>query len=109
MRLTRGLGVVFMLAAASCGGDRTAAQEAVKRVLHDPDSARFGSLTRVGETGLCVTVNARDRSGEYVGDLVAIVRKYEGQWVSGAEFVESHQRCAELLKRPSTRQVSDGP
>src|SRR4051812_46643190 len=70
MRLTRiGRCATFLACAflvAGCG-DEGAAKDAVKRMLNDPDSAKFSDLrpgTTKGDT--CGFVNAKNRMGGYV-------------------------------------------
>lgn len=43
------------------------AQDAVKRLLNDPESARFTDLTTGPDGNVCGMVNAKNRMGGYVG------------------------------------------
>jgi hypothetical protein len=43
------------------------AEEAVKRLLNDPDSAQFSKVTTSSGGNVCGLVNARNRMGGYVG------------------------------------------
>ena len=56
--------------------DKQAIQDGIKKVLKDPESARFGPLVAgkdpKGLIFVCGTINARNSFGGYVGDRVFI-------------------------------------
>ena len=76
------IGVVILgcLLLTSCGGDESEAKKAVLANLKDPDSAKFGKFTKVGENHACMTVNAKNSMGGYTGDKQAFLKKEEGKW-----------------------------
>lgn len=66
------------LALCGCNSDQRAAERAVKDMLKNPDSAKFGDFyfndkTKAG----CLTVNAKNSMGGYTGDQQAFVIKVE--------------------------------
>jgi hypothetical protein len=74
------------------------ARAAVLKALKDPDSAKFGKFTQVGNYA-CLTVNARNSLGGYTGDQQAILVKITDEWrVAGIEKV-AHSSCVEAIKR----------
>jgi hypothetical protein len=48
-------------------GQDSGAEKAVLASLRDPDSAKFGKFTLVGQDRACLTVNARNSVGGYTG------------------------------------------
>ena len=89
--------------------EEVAAQKAVLAVLNDPESARFGAFNIVeqGYRGIaaCLTVNAKNGFGGYVGNREAMLVKKSGQWhaiqigfdMGGGREV-SHEYCLEQMK-----------
>lgn len=75
--------VLFALVLAACG-EESDIQKAVKTGLKDPDSAKFGSYSVVtskkGGTYACITVNAKNSMGGYVGNKEAVVQKSKDGW-----------------------------
>lgn len=60
--------VLTALSLGACTNDN-AAKDAVKAVLNDPDSAKFGTLQAGNQPGdVCGFVNAKNRMGGYVGE-----------------------------------------
>jgi len=78
------LALVALLATLSrCGGNRSGAEEAVRAILKDPESARFGNFYYNDKTHKgCLTVNARNSMGGYTGDQQAYVEKGKDGWKS---------------------------
>lgn len=71
-RITRSLAITLITASlttlTSCGTEGDA-KDAVKRLLNDPDSARFEGLNPgVSKKDICGYVNAKNRMGGYVGN-----------------------------------------
>ncbi len=62
-------------AEAEAKSDEGQVKQAVRNSLKDPDSAKFGSFVLIGEDGACITVNARNSFGGYVGDRHAYLVK----------------------------------
>lgn len=70
-------------ALTACDRNRSGAEEAVRNVLKDPDSARFGEFYFNPKNGRgCLTVNAKNSMGGYTGDQQAYVEKTEAGWES---------------------------
>lgn len=84
---------------AGCS-DSSAARDAVKAGLKDPDSAEFGAIdVREGPGGkwACVTVNARNSFGGYTGDQQVKLTYVEGkgwQWFGDPAEI-SHESCVD--------------
>ena len=73
-------------------------QEAVLSSLKDPDSAKFGKMTRVKDKGACLTVNAKNALGGYTGDQQAYLMKTENKWeVFQIEGGLGHEGCIEIM------------
>lgn len=82
---------------AGCGGSEAEAKKAVLANLIDPDSAKFGKFTQVGEDRACMTVNAKNSMGGYTGDKQALLKKVDGKWET--YFMDfSHDRCIERIQ-----------
>lgn len=80
MRITLALASAALLVA--CSG-RSGAEDAVRKILKDPESARFGDFYFNSKTGKgCLTVNAKNSMGGYTGDQQAYVRRGEDGWES---------------------------
>lgn len=81
---------------AGCGGSETEAKKAVLANLKDPDSAKFGKFTQVGEKLACMTVNAKNSMGGYNGDKQAFLKKVDGKWEFSFMQNVSHDTCIEM-------------
>ncbi|EQB17813.1 hypothetical protein [Novosphingobium lindaniclasticum] len=70
---------------SACNSNRSAAEDAVRESLKDPDSAKFGDFSFNEKTQKgCLTVNAKNEMGGYTGDQQAHVMKTEEGWVTVA-------------------------
>lgn len=70
--------VTATLLIAGCT-DQGKAKDEVRRLLNDPESARFSQLTPGKQSGdTCGLVNARNRMGGYVGDTPFFFEKSSG-------------------------------
>jgi hypothetical protein len=75
----------------------TGAKKAVRDSLKDPYSARFGAFTQIGDEA-CITVNAKNVYGGYVGDRQVSLYLSDGKWVV-ANFLElTHKECVDFFK-----------
>ena len=75
------LALTFVIPLVACSGNRSSAEAAVRKALNDPDSAKFGEFyfnekTKKG----CLTVNAKNAMGGYVGDRQAYVLQTDKGW-----------------------------
>jgi hypothetical protein len=66
---------------AACDRNRSGAEDAVRKVMKDPDSAKFGEFyfnatTKKG----CLAVNGRNAMGGYTGEQQAYVQKTDKGW-----------------------------
>ncbi len=88
--------ILGCLLLAGCGGSESEAKKAVLENLKDPDSAKFGKFSQVGESLACLTVNAKNSMGGYTGDKQAFLKKIDGKW----EFITtqeiSHDMCIQM-------------
>ena len=85
------IAVAIAATLAGCDGRERLVQTAVKGVLNDPDSAKFGSIDVHGhDAGLvaCGTVNAKNRMGGYVGEMPFMV------WSDKVYFDEGDYKVA---------------
>ena len=63
------------------GCERRDAEAVVRADLKDPDSAKFGDFYYNSQTKKgCLTVNAKNEMGGYIGDQQAYVMKGPGGW-----------------------------
>lgn len=80
-------------------GEESAIQASVKAGLKDPESAQFGKYIKVtskkGETYACITVNAKNAMGGYVGKKQAVLLKSKERW----EFLGTHEIPQELCQQ----------
>jgi hypothetical protein len=80
MRIARRF--IFLIALSSgllAGCSNQEAQEAVKKLLNDPESARFSEVKAGKQQGdVCGMVNAKNRMGGYVGDTPFFYEKSSG-------------------------------
>ena len=82
---------------AACGGVENEAKTAVLARLKDPDSAKFGKFTQADENNACLTVNARNSMGGYVGNQQASLVRKDGKWfVIDIEDI-SHEMCVNTM------------
>jgi hypothetical protein len=88
--------IVGCLLLAGCGGSEAEAKKAVLANLKDPDSAKFGKFTQVGEKLACMTVNAKNSMGGYTGDKQAFLEKVDGKWEFYFTQDVSHDMCIEM-------------
>lgn len=89
------IGVLFFAFYESA---ESSAKKAVLERLNDPDSAKFGKFTLVDKNSACLTFNARNRVGGYVGNHQAKLVKSNGVWdVIGSSEI-SHSECVEYMK-----------
>lgn len=100
-RIARPSSLVLLLGAAAiltaCQSDRAAAEKAVKEVLKDPDSARFGDFYFNEQTGEgCLGVNAKNSMGGYTGEQQAVLYKEDGEWRTGVTMEISHADCKSM-------------
>lgn len=89
--------ILGCLLLAGCGGSESEAKKAVLENLKDPDSAKFGKFTQVGEDRACMTVNAKNSMGGYTGDQQAFLNKVDGRWETYFMDV-SHEWCIERMQ-----------
>jgi hypothetical protein len=68
-------------------------KKAVLAILKDPDSAKFGEFTQINEVRACMTVNAKNSMGGYVGDQQAFLRKEGGKWMGYILEGATHDWC----------------
>lgn len=84
----------------ACGGDESAAKQAVLGRLKDPDSAKFSKFSLVGEKGACLTVNAKNSMGGYTGNAQAFLIKKEKVWyVVDIDKDLSHEQCIDMISK----------
>lgn len=73
-------------------------QEAVLGSLKDPDSAKFGKMTKANESNACLTVNAKNSMGGYTGDQQAYLIKSKNKWeVLQIDGDLGHDMCIKIL------------
>ncbi len=88
--------IVGCLLLVGCGGSEAEAKKAVLANLKDPDSAKFGKFTQVGESLACLTVNAKNSMGGYTGDKQAFLKKEDGKWAFYFTQDMSHDMCIKM-------------
>ena len=97
--IARALGLLAVtMIVPACSGPETQAQEAVRAVMSDPGSAKFGEFTlSESETEACLAVSGRSSSGEQGGNQQAALTKLETGWaVLGVDPI-SHSQCVEII------------
>lgn len=104
--LSAGLAVL----ASGCGGAESAAQDAVREALRDPDSAKFGEFTS-GSDGegewACLTVNAKNSFGGYTGDQQARLRRNGSRdWEVMSIAEVSQDTCVSISKSSAAGSAS---
>ncbi|MES2902402.1 MAG: hypothetical protein V4723_21925 [Pseudomonadota bacterium] len=89
--------VVVLFALSGCADGESAAQDAVRAALKDPDSAKFGEFTKAktsdGVVLGCMTVNAKNSMGGYTGNQQASLGLIDGKWTVGGLSEVSHSEC----------------
>lgn len=71
--------LIAPLLLTACDRNRSEAEEAVRTRLKDPESARFGDFYYNAQTGRgCLTVNAKNSMGGYIGDQQALMERVQG-------------------------------
>lgn len=91
-----GVLLIVSFALIGCSSDK-ALKEAVLDTLKDPDSAKFGEITYVGDGAACVTVNAKNAMGGYTGNQQAFMQKSGGKWHSLGVHESSVSSCVQLM------------
>jgi len=86
--------LALMAPLSACDRTKADAEAAVRDSLKDPDSAKFGDFyyNQKTEKG-CLTVNAKNSMGGYIGDQEAYVRKSKGSWSVGSIAEGSKESC----------------
>ena len=76
-------------------------KQAVLVGLKDPDSAKFGKLTKVGDNYACLDVNAKNTFGGYTGMKTFALIRENGEWsvVTAVEF--GHPLCVQAIQKMS--------
>lgn len=88
---------------SACSLNRNGAENAVRDVLKDPDSAEFGEFYYNSSTQKgCLIVNAKNSLGGYTGDQMAFVIKTEEGWVVERIFETSMEGCQRVLADSTT-------
>lgn len=88
------IGVLFLI---FYEGAESSAKKAVLERLNDPYSAKFGKFTLVDKNSACLTLNARNRVGGYVGNHQAKLVKYDEVWVVLGLSEISHAECVDYM------------
>jgi hypothetical protein len=82
---------------AACNSNKSGAEDAVRAVLKDPDSAKFGEFYYNEKTQKgCLTVNAKNSMGGYTGDQQAYIEKTDKGWDSFEIGDVSAAMCREI-------------
>jgi hypothetical protein len=76
-------------------------KQAVLASLKDPESAKFGQFTQVGDNQACIEVNARNSYGGYSGTTPFLVRKIDGEWNIHPLLKLSYKTCLAMMKARS--------
>ncbi|MDO9050648.1 MAG: hypothetical protein Q7U70_04065 [Methylotenera sp.] len=75
-------------------------QAIVRANLKDPDSAKFGKMTKIHERKACITVNAKNALGGYTGDQQAYLMKSDNKWeVFQIEGNLGHEGCIDIMSK----------
>ena len=84
-----------------CDGREGNVKQAVRASLSDPDSAKFGRITFNSRKDLaCVTVNAKNKFGGYVGDEVFFMAALKtGEWSRQSTVNTSHDGCVTIINK----------
>lgn len=86
---------------AGCS-EKGAVEEAVRDILNDPDSARFGEITIVDTAEgrkACATINAKNRMGGYTGDkqMTLFYDDDLQKWSVVNDWEFSHEMCIDII------------
>lgn len=96
------MSLMGVLLLAGCDGKSSAAHDAVRAVLIDPDSAQFdGEVASKTEGGTCGFVNAKNRMGGYSGRAPFLVLNGSALMVSTAPSTSDLQML-ELMPADSS-------
>ena len=75
------LAIACITPLTACNRAKGGAEAAVRETLKDPDSAKFGDFYYNEKTKKgCLTVNARNSMGGYIGDQQAYVERSDDGW-----------------------------
>ena len=85
--------VMLTLLLTGCGGTEGDAIKVVKETLKDPDSAKFGEFTEINDRLACLTVNAKNGFGGYIGERQALLRRVDGEWSMASMVDTPHETC----------------
>jgi hypothetical protein len=97
------------LALAACSG-RSGAEKAVRAVLKDADSAKFGEFYHNSTTGkACLTTNAKNSMGGYTGDSQSHLIKDGDGWHYESESEQSPEDCRRLYADDTGSTAVDDP
>lgn len=95
-RWKTGAAICFCTLLLAACGNESAAKKVVLAELKDPDSAKFGDFSKHGDVA-CLTVNARNAMGGYVGNREAVLQKADGIW-QVLDIIEiSHDNCVKQM------------
>ena len=95
-----------MLAVACAKSEENLVQDAVLKGLIDPDSAKFGEITIIGDKA-CATVNSKNNFGGYAGNKQAILKKIDGAWDFMGTLPSSNAICVALhIHEKSEEQIA---
>jgi hypothetical protein len=70
-----------------------ALKEIVLNNLEEPALAKIGEYTAVGKKFACITVNASNSFGGYIGDQEAVVTRIDDLWIYIGLKDISHESC----------------
>ena len=95
---------LMMISTSGCGpnqfNEEGKMQAAVLASLKDPDSAKFGKMTKVNESHACLTVNAKNAMGGYTGDQQAYLTEYKNKWeVLQINDDVGHEGCIQVMSK----------
>ena len=92
--LRAALAVTVTISLSACSGMKSGAEKAVRDMLSDPESARFGEFYYNSKTKFaCLTFNAKNQMGGYVGDRQAMLAYEEGKWHYGGASETDPETC----------------
>lgn len=96
---------ILSLFLISCSSESDV-KKSVRTSLKDPDSAKFGRYSEIKNGNIkmaCLSVNAKNAFGGYVGEKQAIATKIKDEWVSLGFHEISHESCLELITKLSNK------
>jgi hypothetical protein len=92
--------ILMLITLSGClNNEESAVKKAVLTGLKDPESAKFGQFKLIDDNRACITVNAKNAYGGYVGDQQALVLKKSGSWILLTTEDISQEKCAEVIKQ----------